>query len=154
MSNLGSPPVGEKKGTLSCLHSYIWILLRSSESIKVKTLTNFERGIYSYPSSFGQKIYVPFCLVNLWSNTKDFLLLWIHLYWKTKRIAFFLHIFSPSIFCLVLKESNFWDFLKFLYIWNGLDWRALVQLHPPNNGKLRGLHFFFIKKNLYFFLFF
>ena len=27
-------------------------------------------------------------------------------------------------------------------IWNGLDWRALVELRPPYIGKLRGLHFF------------
>ena len=35
-----------------------------------------------------------------------------------------------------------------LEIWNGLDWRALVKLCPPNIGKLRGKHFFFceIKK--------
>ena len=38
---------------------------------------------------------------------------------------------------------------------NGLDWRALVQLRPPNSGKQRGKHFilfyFFHSKFLYFF---
>ena len=40
---------------------------------------------------------------------------------------------------LLEKKINKWnDFLRFLYVWNGLDWRALVESHPPNIQKLRG----------------
>ena len=46
---------------------------------------------------------------------------------------------------------------------NGLEWRALVELSPPNIGKLRGQHFFswqisfsfsFFYENIYIFFFF
>ena len=32
----------------------------------------------------------------------------------------------------------------------GLDWRALVDLCPPNIGKLRGEHFFFFGEKISF----
>ena len=36
--------------------------------------------------------------------------------------------------------------------WNGLDWRALVESHPPHIGKLRGQHFFSFFGNFFLFL--
>ena len=37
-----------------------------------------------------------------------------------------------------LKKVFFWDFSRFSYFWNRLDWRALVESRPPHIGKLRG----------------
>ena len=38
------------------------------------------------------------------------------------------------------------------WFWNGLDWKALVQLRPPNIEKLRRKHFFFFFFQQFFFL--
>ena len=60
--------------------------------------------------------------------------------------------FFGIFFLLFFLNDFFKDFLRFSNFRYGLDWRALVESRPPNNGKLRGQHFFSLFLAIFFFL--
>ena len=51
-------------------------------------------------------------------------------FYRNPKLGFPSSVLRPSSVCHVRTTPP--------KIWNGIDWRALVESHPPNIGKLRG----------------